>query len=287
VNPEYTLLADWPLEPDPNPFAQKGTHDGALPNAGALHLESGLTVILYRAQSDLASFSGAVDLLPQTGGRSQPRLSRAYSWLVRLLKWLALLMGAALGVAITERAYYIFGGTPAQTLLLTIGVEILILYTAHASGDRIRVWPHLTTRAKVVAATLIGMTLLTALAVVMMRASVLGQATPHASTAVEFSLFAGLGLLLVMAAMNTALGSGREAEQETRNEASAVEPPMSAAQQAQLRRGRHNKWMACQWAYLQAYRAAAAPEHTAELEHVEPVGIRLFADSWPERGDDR
>jgi hypothetical protein len=131
------------------------------------------------------------------------------------------------------------------------------------------------------------MTVLTALAVVMMRVSVLGQATPHASTAVEFSLSVGLGLLLVMAAMNTALGSGREAEQETQKEGSAVEPPMSAAQQAQHRRGRHNQWMACQWAYLQAYRAAAAPEHTAELEHVEPVHIRLFADAWTERGDDR
>jgi hypothetical protein len=238
---------------------------------------------MYHAQSDLASFSGIVDVPPEAGEPNKRPLSRAYSWLIRFFKWLALLMGAALGVAITERAFQIFGGTPPQTVLLTLGVEILILYAAHASGVRIKAWPRLAAPAKIVAAALIAMTLLTALAVVMMRVSYFGQANTHASTPVAFSFFAGLGLLLVLAAMNTAMGSGRETEEDTRKTTSAVEPPKSAALQAQLRRGRHNQWMACQWAYLQAYRAAAAPEHSAELEHVEPVEIRLWGDSRTER----
>ena len=280
-----TLQVEWPSEPDPNRFAQRGRQDGGSPNAAVWHLEDGLAVIVQTAKADLSSYTGEVETRhlerrrPHRRGRGRP----IRFWLIRALQLLGIMLGGLLGVAITESAFYIFGRTPFQTLLLTVGVELLIFYCGHVSGLRIRAWPELPRRARVVAAVLLVVTLLSALTVGAVRALVLGQALPHVSLPVEFALLAGLGLLFVVAAIDAGVQPGRMTDPRQNEDVPEGELPMSAALRAQLRLGRHSLWLACRSAYLQAYRGAAAPELAAELEQVKCPEIPLPKEPWSGR----
>lgn len=289
----------WPLGPDVNAFARKGASDGRLLNAGAAHLRTGLDYIGYRAQADLITSDGTPFVPPDTPdstpeeANGSPKGSRAHkeSRLKSRARWvfplIVLIFSGLLGVGVTQGAFYIFDQSPRDTLLMTLAVELLFLYSAYVIGARLRAWQSIGRAGRWVTITLLATTALTALAVVVIRVLALGSDTASVGLLPKLVMFGSLALLLIVAAVDTGLHGlnagpksdpprlevmqGGTAQPGTNRWAS--DPAEIQNQRLEHQTARHSQWMACLFTYLQAYRAAAAPELMPELEDIEPNQI--------------
>ena len=274
---------DWPEEPGLNLFAQKGRNDGGSQSAGGPGLRTAQMLIREVAKFDLGSYSGPKGPIAVAQTPEQRRVVRR-ARLRTAFVMTAIVLGGLLGVAITERAFFIFGLTPFQTILLTAGVELLIILGGHQSGDRFRSWKGLTRGAQVIAVVLLFTTIFTVVSVAVVRALILGQVEPQVSPAIQISMMVGLGMLLAVLAIDAGFRL-REGED---NPAGLQDRgyKMSATERRQMLETRRDKWMACQLAYMQAYREVAAPETSVELEHIEPLEIPIPPNPWADRTGD-
>lgn len=295
------LGTDWPLQPDVNAFAQKGASDGSLLNASASHLQTGLDYIKYQAQADLVLSDGSAaevattsqqfeveDDSPSKWSRARDAASTLRSWAGLIFRLTVLVVSAILGVGVTERAFDIFNRSPIQTRAITIMVELLFVYSAYMIGARMRTWPRAERIGKVVTLALFAATAMAALAVAFLRVLAIGVVHPQVSLSVKFAMFSGLALLLIVAAIDAGI-HGLKSAPKSEGNTSIPAPKLQPAdpglnghtndaiqdRDRTLTRetGRRSQWMACLFAYLHAYRGAAAPELMPELEAVEPEDI--------------
>jgi hypothetical protein len=297
-----TVVPACPVTPDVGAWTAKAIHDVGLPNPGAVQLERALAVLAHQAVSDLVAPADVAfpaagrpdqEKVPNRQRRRRERRRRSggkrQSRLIGPFRLLIIVATGILGVALAERAFFVFLLSPTETRVVVVAIELLFVYAGHRIGVRKAAWPHLDRRARNVT-RLVALTFASALAAVFyVRAAVLvddlADRTSQLSLPVGLWMFLSLGTLLATVAIEAGMASHEGGDVAVaRGESSRDLPPSLSARRHVARQ----RWLACQAAYHHAYLSHAPTELLPELERVRPPDIRL--DSLPrddENGETR